>query len=272
MGSKSRIAKYIVPIIQKCIDDNNINSYIEPFCGGCNIIDKIQCPNRLANDVNPYLIALFKYLQQGGVLPDIISKELYSQVRCDYEKEKNEYEEWVVGAIGFLASYNSKFFGGYAGTVHTKTGVVRDYYNEAKRNIEKQIEKLKDVKFYDGDYLKYWSKVQNALIYCDPPYFNTTKYKNGYFFEHIIFWDTMRSWSRDNFVLISELNAPKDFICIWEHEVIRTIDNNTRTSAVEKLFVYKHGKFADYLKNKKEKCSDDTQKVYGYRKTQRNLY
>lgn len=34
MGSKSRIAKYIVPIIQSYIDNNNINTYIEPFVGG----------------------------------------------------------------------------------------------------------------------------------------------------------------------------------------------------------------------------------------------
>lgn len=33
-GSKSRITKDIVPIIQKAIDDNNINTYIEPFVGG----------------------------------------------------------------------------------------------------------------------------------------------------------------------------------------------------------------------------------------------
>ena len=42
MGSKSRIAKHIVPIIQEKIKENNIKTYIEPFCGGCNIIDKIQ--------------------------------------------------------------------------------------------------------------------------------------------------------------------------------------------------------------------------------------
>ena len=33
-GSKSRIAKYIVPILQKEIDDNQIETYIEPFVGG----------------------------------------------------------------------------------------------------------------------------------------------------------------------------------------------------------------------------------------------
>ena len=42
MGSKSRIAKDIVPIIQKYINDNEITSYIEPFCGGANVIDKIK--------------------------------------------------------------------------------------------------------------------------------------------------------------------------------------------------------------------------------------
>lgn len=34
MGSKSRIAKHIVPIIQRYIDENNIKKYYEPFVGG----------------------------------------------------------------------------------------------------------------------------------------------------------------------------------------------------------------------------------------------
>ena len=58
MGSKSRIAKDIVPIIQKYLDDYKIDTYIEPFCGGCNVIDKIQCNTRIASDVNKYLIEL----------------------------------------------------------------------------------------------------------------------------------------------------------------------------------------------------------------------
>lgn len=31
MGSKSRVAKYIVPMLQQCIDDNSVTTYIEPF-------------------------------------------------------------------------------------------------------------------------------------------------------------------------------------------------------------------------------------------------
>lgn len=34
MGSKSKIAKHIVPIIQSYVDKNNIDTYIEPFVGG----------------------------------------------------------------------------------------------------------------------------------------------------------------------------------------------------------------------------------------------
>ncbi|WP_217959426.1 DNA adenine methylase [Acutalibacter muris] len=38
VGSKSRIAKHIVPIIQSYIDKTDANFYLEPFIGGgkCN--------------------------------------------------------------------------------------------------------------------------------------------------------------------------------------------------------------------------------------------
>lgn len=34
MGSKNRLAKDIAPILQKCIDDNGVVNYLEPFVGG----------------------------------------------------------------------------------------------------------------------------------------------------------------------------------------------------------------------------------------------
>ena len=50
--SKNRISKFLVPIIQKYIDDNNIKTYIEPMVGGANIIDKIVCENKVGGDIN----------------------------------------------------------------------------------------------------------------------------------------------------------------------------------------------------------------------------
>ena len=60
MGSKAKYAQYIVPILQKCIDDNNVTLYIEPFVGGANIIDKIKCENRFGFDRSDTLIALLQ--------------------------------------------------------------------------------------------------------------------------------------------------------------------------------------------------------------------
>ena len=110
VGSKSRIAKDIVPIIQKYIDNNNITTYIEPFCGGCNVIDKIKCENKYASDNNLYLIELFKNLDKLNTLPDTIDKETYDKVRNNYNCKGNIYPEWYTGMIGFLASYNGRFF------------------------------------------------------------------------------------------------------------------------------------------------------------------
>lgn len=66
MGSKAGVAKYIVPILQKEIDRRHITTYVEPFCGGCNLLDKIQCDQKIASDINPYLIALLQYTQNVG--------------------------------------------------------------------------------------------------------------------------------------------------------------------------------------------------------------
>lgn len=104
MGSKSRIVKDIIPIIQKYIDDNEITSYIEPFCGGANVIDKIKCKYRIGADINPYLIALLKRVQNKERLYDEVPKELYNKVRTSYNNKDGAFADWEYGNIGFLAS------------------------------------------------------------------------------------------------------------------------------------------------------------------------
>lgn len=135
MGSKAKITDYIVPVIQSHIAVSGSRTYIEPFCGGCNVIDKIKANNRIAADKNEYLIALFKHLQSGGKLPDAVPKEEYDRVRAD----KESFPAWYVGAVGFLASFNGRFFdGGYAGIGYDR-GRKRDYFRENSNNILKQM-------------------------------------------------------------------------------------------------------------------------------------
>ena len=243
MGSKSRIAKDIVPILQDIINKNNITTYIEPFVGGANIIDKITCEERHGSDSNKYLVSLLQRVQNKEELLDEVTRELYTDVRSNQNTDK--YDDWVVGNVGFLASFNGRWFdGGYAqtGVEKTKNGSrIRNYYEESKNNIQTQAlqENFTNIIFSINDYLFWDNKLSNCLIYCDPPYANVKQYQNSILFDYEKFWETMRSWSKDNIVIISEQNAPEDFKCIWEKEVSRSIKATDKTKSTEKLFVYK---------------------------------
>lgn len=237
MGSKSRISKYILPIIQQRINDYGLKTYVEPFVGGANVIDKVVCENKIGCDKQKYLIALYENLHRINELPDFITKEHYSKVRESFNNNTSEFEDWYKGAIGFLASYNGRFFdGGYAGIVHTKAGTTRNYYDEAKRNLEKQIEDLKNISWRCGDYRTTCSNLEDCLIYCDPPYKGTKQYGVSADFNHAEFWDWCREMSERNIVLISEHAARDDFECIWEMPTKRTIDNTKRVDCIERLF------------------------------------
>ena len=231
MGSKARISKDIAPIINNLIKENNIKNYIEPFVGGCNMIEHIVCENKIASDNNDYLISMWRDLQKGWNPPNEITKELYIDIRDN----KDKYSKSLVAIAGFCATYNAKWFGGYAGIVKTKIGTYRNYYNEAIRNINKQVHKINDVEFRYCDYTQY-SNIKNSLIYCDIPYQGTTQYGTSKDFDYDKFWDWVRDMSKDNIVLVSEYNAPNDFECIYEKTLTTTLDKNSRKKDTEKLF------------------------------------
>ena len=59
----------------------------------------------------------------------------------------------------------------------------------------------------------------NALIYCDPPYSNTTRYNKVLPFDTNAFWIKVREWSiAGHTVVVSERTAPNDFRSIWHQQ------------------------------------------------------
>lgn len=233
MGSKNRIAKDLLPIITKYLDKDRW--YVEPFCGGCNMIDKVKHDKRIANDYNKYLIALFKELQQCTVFPVSISKKEYDSVRLN----KSYYEDWYVGFVGFVCSFRGKFFNGWIDRqVIQKTGNVRNRFSEQYNNFLSQMNYIMDVKFCNEKY----SELQipdNSVIYCDPPYQDTTSYKNESEFNHDEFWQWCRDMTlKGHDVLISEYNAPNDFVCVWQKVINMNLSGGKGKTATEKLFVH----------------------------------
>lgn len=229
VGSKNRHSKEILQIILKNRKENQL--YIEPFCGGCNIIDKVDNP-RMANDSHFYLIEMWKALvNKNWEPPQSISEAEYKHIQYNFKLYPSE----LVGFVGFCCSYSGKWWGGYARGKNSK-GLERNYCLESYKNIMKQVPRLKGVGFRHEDYLEL-NIPNDSLIYVDPPYFQTTKYKD--FINYNEFWNWIRYISKHNDVYISEYNAPSDFICLWQKEVNNTLVKHTGSKkGIEKLFKY----------------------------------
>ena len=225
MGSKNRIAKELIPIITEQLKPNQW--YVEPFVGGANMIDKIEHPYKLGADNNKYLIALLEAVQNGQELPEYINKDEYIAVKTN----KDNYPDWYVGFVGFVSSFRAKFFGGYSGYCTTKTGIQRNYIKERINNILKQ--NLDGIKLVCCSY-DALDIPANSVIYCDPPYNGTTKYKDS--FDSDAFWQWCRDKAKEGHTIyVSEYNAPEDFKCIWEKQINSNLGGTSKT-ATEKLF------------------------------------
>ena len=199
-GSKSRLAKYIIPIINKIIEDNEIDTFVDACCGGGNVISNpkypIVCANKIGYDKNTYLIALINKFKHDTPEFVEVSEEEYKKVRDDF----SAYEDWYVGYVGFFATFAGAFFNGY-GREKDKSRVKMCY-----NNIMNQKPAFENVIFKEEDFFNINCK--DALIYIDPPYKNSKKFKVA--FDYNGFWDKVKELSKHNIVLVSEQTLPDD--------------------------------------------------------------
>ena len=174
MGSKNRIAKYILPIMLK--ERKEGQWWVEPFVGGGNIIDKVL-GKRIGGDIDRNAIeALIAIRDFVNDLPKN-NKEFTEE---DYKNLDNSDFPYK-GFAYFAYSYAGRFKGGWCRDKLSK----RDYVKEAYRNALKQSQYLKDVLFHNLSYLQL-PFPPKSIIYCDPPYKGATKYKDN--FDHDIFF------------------------------------------------------------------------------------
>lgn len=242
MGSKAKIFKEILPIILKDIKKEQV--YVEPFCGGLNSLCMVKQQNIIANDINPFLIAMWQYLKtfKGQFLPYYIDKKLYDAWRNYYNREKkngiklvpDNFKKYAIcGWVGFMASFNGRFYdGGYSG--HDVKG--RDYIKEQINNTLSQVPFLNNVQFRCGEYYDL-TIPDNSIIYCDIPYKNTKQYNLSKDFNY----DKFYKWcyemkEKGNKIFISEYFMPENFTCIWQKEVTVSLNQKITKKPIEKLF------------------------------------
>lgn len=227
VGSKNRIAKYILPIILK---NRGFKPYIEPFVGGGNTIDKVEGV-RLGYDVNKYTVeALISIRDSIELLP----KNSHEFTEEDYKRLRLDDTYPYKGYAGFAFSYGGKWMGGWRRDRESK----RDYVNEAYRNALKQHPKLQGVSLNVSDYSDILLDTP-SVVYCDPPYKGTTKYATSNF-NYPKFWSWCRALSKEGHTLfISEYEAPDDFLCLFNKQQTSSLTQNTGSKiGVERLFTY----------------------------------
>jgi len=227
LGGKSKSAEHILDVLNNPAFDSY--DYIEPFCGYCHILRRVENKKSYTiSDNNNLLIVLLKHAQETtGKHPNITETE-YKVLH------KNPSKNLLRAAYAaFCYSYNGKFFGGYV----NKYG-SREYPKERKRYYD-QLHK--NASFHKAiikhvDYSSY-KNVKGKLIYCDPPYEGTTEYHSA--FNSSNFWETIRTLSKDNYIFVSEYKAPSDFTCVSQKMKRNSIAGKGATrKRVEKLFVH----------------------------------
>lgn len=231
MGSKNRIAKHILPLMLVEAEKYNIATWVEPFVGGGNMIDKVPDTfRRIGTDLNPHTIAAMLAIRDfPNSLPDTVTEE-------EYKSLKGTPPSPITSWIRFGCSFGGKFENGYAREAGSDDSTFCGY---GKRNALKQSPKIQNVEFICCPYLDLTENITNSVIYCDPPYQGTTGYKTGQF-NHEEFFNWCRLMKKKgNIVFVSEYNAPDDFEVVWQGE-IKTNFSSTRKAAthnaVEKLF------------------------------------
>lgn len=235
MGSKNKHYKEMLPIILQARKPGQ--PYVEPFCGGCNMIYKVPSSfPRYANDNHPYLIALLQHVQNGGELPDYISEIEYKNI----QNNKDNYPDWYAGFVGFGCSFGAKWFGGFARNIkqgHPDESLnltTRNYCAESKRNLLKQAPYFKDIIFTCGDYRDMLIPPE-SIIYIDPPYKNTTGYKGEFNHAELYIWIKEKK-QQGHTVFISEYDMPTGFKVIGGKSVVSSFDHSSRKNETEILF------------------------------------
>jgi site-specific DNA-adenine methylase len=105
-----------------------------------------------------------------------------------------------------------------------------NYVKAAARGCVRLAPYIRDVEFRCCSYDEW--KPDGAFIYCDPPYAGVGQEYFGLAkkasFDSDKFWETMRKWSENNVVVISEYKAPDDFKIVAEYRVYCHLNRSSK--------------------------------------------
>lgn len=207
-GGKAVIGKRIFGAISQYeveVHGNNDRPYLEPFVGMGGVLyhfARNHSREMTACDYQKCITSFWQEIQVGW-LPSEITRSDYDSIK-KMDKHDAEYA---------FAAYGCSFRGSRWKLYY------EDFMNRAIKRIKtKNYEQvMKGVVFLDHrSYVEH--EPRGMLIYCDPPYTDSKfdkRMSNLFDFDMPTFWETMREWSKENTVVVSEREAPDDFKSIF---------------------------------------------------------
>ena len=231
LGGKYHMAKKIAALVASVRPPGA--TYFEPFLGGGSVLCAMPTHwPRVASDVNPCLITMWKAIQSGWEPPHEVSEEEYSRL-----KVIKDPDDPLTAFVGFGCSFGGRFFEGYA------RGRGHNYAGQTRRNLEKKRPALQGVDLRCCTYSDL-DIPPGSIVYADPPYEGTKWYSGTKPFDHVRFWDWVRGRESEGTpVLVSEYSAPDDFDPVFEKGHPVRIKGGKgageKPRAVEKVFRFK---------------------------------
>jgi DNA adenine methylase len=207
MGGKFRISKDIAAILNPITKGR---PFVDLFCGACNIVDKITTASmRIANDNNPYLIALLKAVQNGWEPPTHATEDDYRYVSAHPDENPA-----LTGFILIGCSFGGAWKSGFA-----KCSRGRSYALSAHNSLMKQRDKLGGVQFTCSDYSELLIP-KGAVVYCDPPYKGTYNhyYKSTFDYDKFLYWVEANKENYDIYISEYARNNINGYQSVWERD------------------------------------------------------
>ena len=173
----------------------NTNTFIDLFCGGCNVGINVKADNVVFNDNLSCLVDLYHEFQARDtdeILAHIeqriadfglslTNEEGYRQIRDLYNSKRNPLDLFVLAAY----SFNHQIRFNNTHKFNNPFGKERSCYNaRMKNNLIEFLEALhsKNAVFCSKDFRDFDFSALNGndYVYCDPPYLITTgTYNDG---------------------------------------------------------------------------------------------
>ena len=190
IGGKYKLLPQLLPLFP-----DKINTFVDLFCGGCNVGINVPAKKTIFNDNLSYLIELYREfdsLSKEEILNHIdnrinqfnlslTNKDGYLELRKLYNSEKDPLDLFVLVAYSFnhqIRFNNSHEF-------NNPFGKERSCFNEhMKNNLLDFLNALNknsvDFTSFNFDEFDFSILSSNDFVYCDPPYLITTgTYNDG---------------------------------------------------------------------------------------------